>query len=498
MRPVRGPGREGARWPGTCTALGRWSFRHRFWVIGLWAALLVLGAVGATTLAGKTSDDFNLGNTESSRAFALIKDRTHAAADGATARIVVQAPPGKTLTDATARSAVTGALSRTRTGHVLSIADPYAVGTVSADGRTAYAVVRYDRIAPDLSSADKDALLQATTTLRDDGYTAVVGGDALSETAGPGSSEAIGIVIALMVLAITFGSLVAAGMPLLTAVIGVVHRHQPGSPRCPGSSTLSSTTPALASMLGLAVGIDYALFVMSRFKHEVATGKRPRGGRRHRHRHGGVGGHLRRPDRDHRAGRAVAGRHLLPHPDGARRGGDRGGRRPDRPHPAAGPAVPDRPTGRLGTHPRAQGPRHRGVRRRPHQRTPLGRAGVPVPGARARPRRAHRRRAVDPGHPHAAGPAGRRDPAGGQPDPPGLRPDLGELRRRHQRSAGRRRGHQGSARPERGGRCRRADRGGHLDRRRGRRAAGDRPERTTRRSRRTRLSWTTTASPRSP
>jgi RND superfamily putative drug exporter len=252
--------------------LGRWCFRHRFWVIGIWVGLLVLGAVGATTLAGKTSDNFNLGNTESSRAFTLIKDRTDAAADGATARIVIQAPPGQTLTDPSAEKAVTQALARVQTDHVLSLVDPYSAGTVSADGRTAYAVVRYDRIGADLSSADKDALLQATTTLRDDGYTAVIGGDALAETAGPGSSEAIGIVIALMVLAITFGSLVAAGMPLLTAVIGVVIGVT-GITTLSGFLTLSSTTPALASMLGLAVGIDYALFVMSRFKHEVTTGK---------------------------------------------------------------------------------------------------------------------------------------------------------------------------------------------------------------------------------
>ena len=71
--------------------LGRWSFRRRFWVIGLWLLLLVLGVLGAATLSGKTNDNFQLPNTESSRAFSLVKERTGANADGATARLVVRA-----------------------------------------------------------------------------------------------------------------------------------------------------------------------------------------------------------------------------------------------------------------------------------------------------------------------------------------------------------------------------------------------------------------------
>jgi putative drug exporter of the RND superfamily len=252
--------------------LGRWSFRHRFAVIGLWLLLLLLGIVGAATLSGKTDDNFQLPNTESSQAFALIKDRTHASADGATARLVVQADHGQTVTSRAARAAVTQALAEVKTQHVTSISDPYATGTVSPDRTTAYATISYDRQAVDLKTADKDALTQAATTLRDDGYTAFIGGDALQAAQGSSSSEGIGIVIALVVLVITFGSLVAAGMPLLTAVIGV-GIGVTGITTLTGFLSLSSTTPALASMLGLAVGIDYALFIMSRFKHEVIQGR---------------------------------------------------------------------------------------------------------------------------------------------------------------------------------------------------------------------------------
>jgi RND superfamily putative drug exporter len=252
--------------------VGRWSFRHRFAVIGAWMVLLLLGGLGAATLSGKTSDNFQLPHTESSQAFSLIKDRTHASADGATARLVVSAPQGQTLTAPAAKAAVRSALAEVQTQGVTSVSDPYTAGTISQDGSTAYAVINYARQAVDLRTADKDALTQAATTLRDDGYPTVIGGDALSATPGASSSEAIGIVIALIVLAVTFGSLVAAGMPLLTAVIGVGIGIT-GITTLTGFLTLSSTTPALASMLGLAVGIDYALFVMSRFKHEVVAGR---------------------------------------------------------------------------------------------------------------------------------------------------------------------------------------------------------------------------------
>ena len=80
--------------------LGRWCFRHRGRVIAGWLALLVLGGVGAATLSGQTDDTFELPSTESSQAFDLIKERTPQAADGAIARVVVQAPEGEQVTDA--------------------------------------------------------------------------------------------------------------------------------------------------------------------------------------------------------------------------------------------------------------------------------------------------------------------------------------------------------------------------------------------------------------
>ncbi len=250
--------------------LGRWSFRHRLTVIGVWLALLVLGGLGAVGLSGKTSDTFELPDTESSQAFDLVKERSGATTDGAIARLVVQAPEGQQV--ASDKDVVEKALAGVETDHVASIADPFTSGTVSKDGRTAYATISYDRQSSELTADDRSALEDAVDELRDAGLTAALGGDATAETELSHTAEAVGVLIALIVLAVTFGSLVAAGMPILTAVVGVGLGIL-GVTTLTGFVELSSVTPALASMLGLAVGIDYALFIMSRFKHEVAEGR---------------------------------------------------------------------------------------------------------------------------------------------------------------------------------------------------------------------------------
>lgn len=255
--------------------LGRWSFRHRLAVIGAWGGLLVLAGIGAVTLSGATDDQFELGDTESAAAFELIEERSPGApTDGAIGRLVVQAPEGATLQDEQVRSDVEAALETASTGSVASVASPYDAGTISPDGRTGYATLTYEVTAPELTAADGDALEQAVAGLEEAGYTAAVGGDAATagETLPGGAAEAIGVVIAFVVLAVTFGSLVAAGMPLLTAIVGV-GIGVAGVFTLTGFTDLSSVTPALASMLGLAVGIDYALFIMSRFKHEVLSGR---------------------------------------------------------------------------------------------------------------------------------------------------------------------------------------------------------------------------------
>ncbi len=253
--------------------LGRWSFQHRRIVAGVWVLLLVVVAAGAATLSGRTDDSFELSGIESTQAFDLIEQRNpQAAPDGATARIVYEAPAGEQLTDPANRAAVTDSLERLGGTEVQSVVDPFAAQAVSPNGRVGYATISYDTPAIDLPAAAKQDLRDVVRTAEASGLRVAVGGDAVqAETEAP-TGEALGVVVALVVLTLTFGSLLAAGMPLLTALLGV-GIGMLSITTLTGFVHLSSTTPALGTMLGLAVGIDYALFIMSRYRHETALGR---------------------------------------------------------------------------------------------------------------------------------------------------------------------------------------------------------------------------------
>jgi len=253
--------------------LGRWSFHHRRLVAGFWLVVLVALGAGAATLSGQTSDEFKLSGIESTEAFDLIEQRVPSAApDGATARIVFEAPEGSSLADPAQQQAVQASLAELDSPDVASVVDPYTGGTISQDGRVGYATVSYTEPSVELSAADTGALEDAKQTAEDAGLGVAIGGDALQGAFHPPLAELIGIAVALVVLTLTFGSLVAAGMPLLTAILGV-GAGMLGITLLTGFVQLNSTTPALGAMLGLAVGIDYALFIMSRYQSEVRAGR---------------------------------------------------------------------------------------------------------------------------------------------------------------------------------------------------------------------------------
>ncbi|WP_072801604.1 MMPL family transporter [Rhodococcoides yunnanense] len=252
--------------------LGRWSFVHRKLVAAIWVGLLLIGIAGASTLDTKTDDGFSLTGIESTEAFDLIADRSGQTADGATARMVFEAPEGQSLTTPENQQAITEALAATRTDHVQSVTDPFTTGTVSDNGRAAYATITYNIPVTDIVETDTAALESGKDLATEAGINSAVGGSATAPEQEVPLGELIGIGVAVIVLAITFGSLVAAGMPLLTALIGVGIGIL-GITVLSAFVTLSSVTSALGTMLGLAVGIDYALFIMSRYQSEVKHGR---------------------------------------------------------------------------------------------------------------------------------------------------------------------------------------------------------------------------------
>jgi RND superfamily putative drug exporter len=253
--------------------LGRLAFRRRHFVALIWVALLTLAGVGAATAPPAGNTSFSIPGTEAQRAFDLLQQRfPGASADGATARVVFKAPGGEKMTSARNKATVEKAVKELSAGaEVASVADPYTGHAVSKDGTIAYTSVKYKVSGMELADSSQTALKDAAQHARDAGLTVEVGGDALNAEPETGATEVIGIAVAAVVLVITFGSLLTAGLPLLTAIIGVGIGVSTVSALA-SALDLGTTTSTLASMIGLAVGIDYALFIVSRYRAELADG----------------------------------------------------------------------------------------------------------------------------------------------------------------------------------------------------------------------------------
>ncbi|GGT00677.1 membrane protein [Streptomyces chromofuscus] len=254
--------------------LGRFAFRRRLTVIFSWIILLVFAGFAASAATPPAPNSFSMPGTESQRALDLVRERfPEAEVDGASARIVFKAPHGQRIDNPANRAEIRRTLAEVRdsSSQVAAVPDPFTARAVSQDGSTAYAAVAYKADAAALTDSTKDALLEAADASRKTGLTVEIGGSAVQQTQEGSGAEVIGIAMAAIVLLITLGSLVAAGLPLITALLGV------------GTSVstiaalahtldLGDTTSQLALMLGLAVGIDYALFIVTRYRTELAGG----------------------------------------------------------------------------------------------------------------------------------------------------------------------------------------------------------------------------------
>ena len=252
--------------------LGRFSYRRRWYVALSWIALLVLTGIGSATIAGDNSESFEIPGTESQAAFDLLNERfPGSTADGATGRMVFAAPEGEDLSSPENRAGVESVIGElTAAPGLETVANPYEVGSISPDGRIAYAEIQYDTQI--LDDVEREALFAAAETGRDAGLTVEIGGDIAYEEEVGGGTEFIGLAVAAVVLVITFGSFIAAGMPLLNAIIGIGVTISAIT-----ISTrfidLSEDSTILAMMLGIALAIDYSLFIASRYRHELTLGR---------------------------------------------------------------------------------------------------------------------------------------------------------------------------------------------------------------------------------
>ncbi|RPE77814.1 MULTISPECIES: MMPL family transporter [unclassified Frondihabitans] len=262
--------------------VGRFSARHRLLVAGIWLALFVAliatYAVGSTrtapTAASQTSS-----STEASETLTLMEKQfpsTSGASTADTLQLVLQAPKGDKVTDPATTSAIADLLASAKNlPGVSSLTDPFAKTApyVSPDGTVAVSTLTYDHPGNlDQKTKYYDAAL-AFQEKSHPGIGVNLGGNLL-ETSAPaaGIGEGLGVVAALLVLVLTFGSLLAAGANLLVAVFGV-GLGAIGVVTYGAFFPLGDNAIILAAMLGLAVGIDYSLFILSRFRSELRDGR---------------------------------------------------------------------------------------------------------------------------------------------------------------------------------------------------------------------------------
>ncbi|MEW1960915.1 efflux RND transporter permease subunit [Microbacterium sp. NPDC077644] len=263
------------------SSLGRWSFRHPWRVLVAWLIILAAAGGGAVVLQQGTDNSFSIPGTEAQDGLEQLS-RSFPQVSGTNAQFIVVAADGDRITDDDYREPIEDAVDRLADlDGVLAATSPYddMVEGMVNDGESAAIVqLQFDGQATDVSDETKDELTAMVDDLRGelpDGTQLKLGGDLFAiSIPGVTLTEAVGLVIALLVLIVTFRSFVVAGLPLLTAVLGV-GISMAGIFAATAFATVSSTTPLLALMLGLAVGIDYALFIMARHQDQVRDGVEP-------------------------------------------------------------------------------------------------------------------------------------------------------------------------------------------------------------------------------
>src|SRR4051794_3501445 len=264
-------------------SLARWCFRRKFVVLAVWVvALVVLGGLSASAGSGYT-DSFSLPGAESTTALNLLKDNFNTESTD-TNQVVFGA---NDVTDPATKARIEKTLAAIAKGpHVLRVDGPFAKGAaaqISKDKTVAFANVHMDGEQPiaDVPKSAYDSLIATAEAARGDGLKVELGGSGIQQATqqpGGGPSEFIGFLAAAVVLAIAFGSLWATLLPLFTAVLAL---------GCGLGLTgllahaidIATFSPTLATLIGLGVGIDYSLFVVTRHRNAITAGRGPGGGR---------------------------------------------------------------------------------------------------------------------------------------------------------------------------------------------------------------------------
>jgi RND superfamily putative drug exporter len=251
--------------------LGQRCANRPYRVLLVWVVIAV-GLFGwKATAGGETTDDFQIPGVESQIATDQLKER-FPAFSGASGRVVFHVEEGR-IDDPATQEEIGAAVARLgQADDVTYVSDPFdpAASTVSADGTTAFTTVQYDRQTLQKENSEQaEAAIEAT---REAGIQAEISGEIANPAKEVHSNEAIGIVIAILVLLVAFGSVIAMGMPIGTALVGVMVGLA-GVSVLAGFRNVPTVSDMLATMIGLGVGIDYALFVVTRHREHLHEGR---------------------------------------------------------------------------------------------------------------------------------------------------------------------------------------------------------------------------------
>jgi RND superfamily putative drug exporter len=260
------------------SALARWCYQHHFVVITAWIGLLIGLTVMSQAVKTSYDNSFTLASTGSGSAQELLQ-RSAPAQAGDSDQIVWQVSHGSISNPAIEQRMSAMLAQVSHLPEVASVVSPYLPGgkvQVSPDGRTAYATVNFTQEAHDLDKADINRVVATATSAREPGLAVELGGVAisLSEETSVSSASAIGIGAAAVILLVAFGSLFAMALPIATAVAGVGSGLLLVGPLSHLMS-VNGIAPILGALIGLGVGVDYALFIVTRYRRGLLSGLNP-------------------------------------------------------------------------------------------------------------------------------------------------------------------------------------------------------------------------------
>ncbi|PMC34699.1 hypothetical protein CJ195_21985 [Bacillus sp. UMB0899] len=255
--------------------IGNWAVNHSKKIIGASIGVLVILVVIALSMGPSFEENMSIPGTESEKALKAVERAFPQPEDvGGEVQLVFKAPEGETLESEDVANKMKDVLDQIKKEDkmVVSTATPIDLGNLSTDKKIGFATVVYDVPSAEVTDKSKEIVLDSIEITRDAGIqTELAGSVAFSEIEVGGITEVLGVVVAFVILALTFTSFLVAGMPILTAAIGLgigLMLILIGT----NMFEITSFSLTLAAMLGLAVGIDYALFIVSRFRQQLTRG----------------------------------------------------------------------------------------------------------------------------------------------------------------------------------------------------------------------------------